>query len=257
MTPLKYSPAPVGVGLANTLKPLFEASAAFEGSFVREQTIIQSARLVKEARLSAGLSQAQLASRLGVEQSTVARFESPHSARGPNIALMAAVLHECGFALSLNAIPKAVLQNDINDIPYFWNLHEKASAMLGEVGVSYLITDRQDRIALFNDLWLSLHRGMETEIRSGICFTDYLRLGVRQGMFPDAADNIDQWIDWRMEQHRNPGKPFDLKRQNEIWLRVVETRINDNMTITIASDATAKAKLKEICDVLAEGQLPI
>jgi transcriptional regulator with XRE-family HTH domain len=53
--------------------------------------------LVREARLRAGLSQAELAQRAGVPQSTVGRIES--GARVPSTALLEALIDAAGFEL--------------------------------------------------------------------------------------------------------------------------------------------------------------
>lgn len=62
-----------------------------------------SATLVREARLSAGLTQAQLAQRLGTTQPAIARLERAGS--NPRVGTLDRVLRAAGHRLELNARP--------------------------------------------------------------------------------------------------------------------------------------------------------
>jgi transcriptional regulator with XRE-family HTH domain len=62
-----------------------------------------SAALLKDARRQAGLTQADLALRLGVSQAAVAKLERPRS--NPTIATLEDVLHETGRRLVLVTQP--------------------------------------------------------------------------------------------------------------------------------------------------------
>lgn len=60
--------------------------------------------LVRSARLDAGLTQAELAARLGTTQSAIARLEN--AAANPRIATVVRALAECGLDLVLEARPR-------------------------------------------------------------------------------------------------------------------------------------------------------
>jgi transcriptional regulator with XRE-family HTH domain len=62
-----------------------------------------SAALLKDARRQAGLTQADLARRLGVSQAAVAKLEQRHS--NPTIATLEDALHETGHRLVLVTQP--------------------------------------------------------------------------------------------------------------------------------------------------------
>jgi transcriptional regulator with XRE-family HTH domain len=61
------------------------------------------ATLIRDSRKSAGLTQQQLADRLGVDQSVVARLERGKSS--PTVGTMERVLRAAGFELELAARP--------------------------------------------------------------------------------------------------------------------------------------------------------
>lgn len=56
-----------------------------------------AAQIIREARLKAGLTQNELAARLGRERAQVARWET--GGQEPGFANMSAVVEACGFAL--------------------------------------------------------------------------------------------------------------------------------------------------------------
>jgi transcriptional regulator with XRE-family HTH domain len=62
-----------------------------------ERTLIdlETGPLVKEARTAAGMSQLELAARLGTTQSAVSRWERGHDE--PRLSRLAAILRACGF----------------------------------------------------------------------------------------------------------------------------------------------------------------
>lgn len=65
-----------------------------------------SAEMVRSVRRDAGLSQAQLAERVGTTQSAVSRWES--GGDEPRLATLAAILTACGRRLVLEAQPDDV-----------------------------------------------------------------------------------------------------------------------------------------------------
>lgn len=76
-------------------------------------SVESAATLIREARLNAGLSQAQLARRLGVSQAAVAKLEQPSA--NPTVRTLERVLGATGRALSLKARPTGVDESLIRE----------------------------------------------------------------------------------------------------------------------------------------------
>lgn len=70
--------------------------------------------LVKEARLSAGLTQAQLAERLGTTQPVIARLERADA--NPTFETVERALDAAGFSIELRARPRALPEVDESQI---------------------------------------------------------------------------------------------------------------------------------------------
>jgi len=58
-----------------------------------------AAQILREARLKAGMTQTELAGRLGRERAQVARWET--GAQQPSFANLSAAVEACGFALAV------------------------------------------------------------------------------------------------------------------------------------------------------------
>lgn len=71
---------------------------------------VQGGPLIREARLRAGLTQAELAERTGRERSVIARWEQ--GSVSPSLDNLLAVVHACGFELPLVLIPRDTSQDD-------------------------------------------------------------------------------------------------------------------------------------------------
>jgi len=64
---------------------------------------VRSARLIREARLRAGLTQAELAERSGRDRSVIARWEQ--GAVAPSVETLVELVRACGFDLPLLLVP--------------------------------------------------------------------------------------------------------------------------------------------------------
>ena len=66
---------------------------------------MRAAQIIREARLKAGLTQSELAARLGRERAQVARWET--GGQEPSFANLAAAVEACGFALEVAITERA------------------------------------------------------------------------------------------------------------------------------------------------------
>ena len=71
---------------------------------------MRGADLIREARLRAGLTQAELSKLTGRERSVIARWEQ--GAVSPGVDNMLEVIEACGFELPLVLVPRETSLND-------------------------------------------------------------------------------------------------------------------------------------------------
>jgi uncharacterized protein len=95
---------------------------------------VTAAQLIQEARLKAGLTQTELAERLGRERAQIARWEI--GGQEPSFANVRAVVEACGFVLKVQVAAReetaaldAELEVSLLDAP-----QQRVQAMLGRLG---------------------------------------------------------------------------------------------------------------------------
>lgn len=93
-----------------------------------------AAQIIREARLRAGLTQAQLATRLGRERAQVARWEI--GGQEPSFENLRAVVEACGFALRVEVAEReetpeldAELERSVPQAP-----QQRVQALLDDLG---------------------------------------------------------------------------------------------------------------------------
>jgi transcriptional regulator with XRE-family HTH domain len=65
---------------------------------------VTAAQIIREARLKAGLTQRELAGRLGRERAQVARWET--GGQEPSYANLRAVVEACGYSISVEIVER-------------------------------------------------------------------------------------------------------------------------------------------------------
>ena len=70
-------------------------------AIAHERASLQAAHFIRNTRESSGLSQGQLADKLGVSQARVSQIESGKGPQGPSIDLLARIATACGGILRL------------------------------------------------------------------------------------------------------------------------------------------------------------
>lgn len=78
------------------------ANPKMRAAVIEQRAVLATSRLIRETREEAGLSQSELALRLGVTQARVSSLESGCGKKGPSIGLLARIAEACGGSLALN-----------------------------------------------------------------------------------------------------------------------------------------------------------
>jgi transcriptional regulator with XRE-family HTH domain len=75
---------------------------------------VTSGTLIREARLRAGLSQAELSERSGKDRAQIARWEA--DVVQPSFETLRELIRACGFDLELNFVPYAVDERETKEL---------------------------------------------------------------------------------------------------------------------------------------------
>ncbi|NQU62190.1 MAG: PAS domain-containing protein, partial [Rhodospirillales bacterium] len=121
----------------------------------------------------------------------------------------------------------------------------RLAAAIEVLADNFSLYGADDRMILCNEGHRRLNKGILEATVPGTLFEDHLRALAGKGLAPSAIGHEEEWIRDRMERHSNPGGPFELQRQDGIWLLVREQRMADGSTATISTDITKRKRAEE------------
>lgn len=101
--------------------------------------------------------------------------------------------------------------------------------------------DRDERLIMFNQAYVDLHKTIADNIRVGIQFEDIMRLSVEKGQFilPEDTDSgASNWSEGRLRAFRKPGRPLVQHLRDGRWLQVRERRSQSGNTVGVRTDIT-------------------
>lgn len=97
-----------------------------------------------------------------------------------------------------------------------------------------------DRLVLCNEKFRQVNAVAQHVTEPGVLFSDYVRSLITKGAYPAAVGREKAWLQERLDFHRAPGSPYELLRQDGIWLLVDEQKLADGSTVTINLDITQR-----------------
>ena len=106
----------------------------------------------------------------------------------------------------------------------------------------FALFDQDDRLILFNSAYRNIYATSQNIIREGVLFEEIVRRGANRGQYPQAIGRIDEWVEERVNVHRNTSTPFEQQTDDGRWLRIEERRTGDGCIVGIRADIT---KIKE------------
>jgi PAS domain S-box-containing protein len=102
-------------------------------------------------------------------------------------------------------------------------------------GFAYYGAD--DKLVLCNSCYREmLHSGVDADMMPGTTFESIIRNAAERGEIEDATGHVEQWIQKRLHQHRNPGPPQVQRRSGGRWLMISERHTADGGTVAVYSD---------------------
>jgi len=138
----------------------------------------------------------------------------------------------------------AVIATDITQLKRAEEAKERLSQAIENVPVGIALFDGDDRLVFCNDRYAELMEVMADVLKPGVTFEEMIRTMVGRQPVKDAQGREEEFIRERVEQHRNPTGPIDIRREDK-WLMANETRLPDGGIFTIISDVTEQKQAEE------------
>jgi signal transduction histidine kinase len=105
--------------------------------------------------------------------------------------------------------------------------------------------DANDRLVLYNKKYVDFSPLVSDVVMPGVPKEEILRESVRRGAFVLNGMEPEDYIQWRLERHRNPTGPVEVQFTDGRWIMITERRTDDGGIVGTRSDIT-EMKLREM-----------
>ncbi len=151
---------------------------------------------------------------------------------------MLAVLARCGEALAMREANDAAEEALRRERRLLFDAIES-------VADGFALFDSEDRLLLHNNRLLAILECISDQLAPGMKFEDLVRSAVTRGAVRAAEGRVDEYVQERMERHRQPRGPFEVE-MGDGQLLMVEDRITaDGGRVVLYSDITARRHVEK------------
>jgi methyl-accepting chemotaxis protein len=113
------------------------------------------------------------------------------------------------------------------------------SDAIESISEGFALYDSNDRLVLSNKRFANfLHRLSNEGAPIGKQFEEMVRRAAESGLVPAADGRVEEWIDERMEAHRNPSGPHVYQLRDGRWFTVNERKTRDGGRVGVYMDIT-------------------
>lgn len=123
---------------------------------------------------------------------------------------------------------------------------EAMRLVMEHLPLAFAVFDADDRLAFYNSRYAKMSRLPKRELSGNPTFEKIIRRIVARNVVSGIGDNPEDWIERRLEHHRNPGKAVEIPIRNGRWMKVLERRADQDFTILVYEDITKQKNNAEI-----------
>ena len=117
----------------------------------------------------------------------------------------------------------------------------------------FALFDPNDRLVVYNKKYVELNPHIADVIAPGMSYEEMLRIGMDRDGYETGGRSVEDFIQWRLAEHRNPKEAYDLLMHDGRWVRVQERRTHDGGIVGTRTDITElKRREAEILRVTNE-----
>ena len=120
--------------------------------------------------------------------------------------------------------------------------HERALLFdaIESIADGFALYDSDDLLVLHNNRLNEMLECVSTVMIPGARFEDIVRSSIVNGGILAAEGRIEEYVQERMERHKNPKGPFEVETRNGLLLRIEERATADGGRVCLYSDMTAR-----------------
>jgi len=157
---------------------------------------------------------------------------------------------------------------DITERKRLEEQHSQLFTAIDALAESVVLFDAEDRFVFSNKTFRSHNIPVLDSLEFGKTYEEYLRAAINQGLMLSAIGREEEWLQERLERHRNPTGPIEVERQDGMWLLVHEQRLENGGLVLLSTTITeqkraeeaetrAAARLRDILEIAPEAVFTI
>ncbi len=116
----------------------------------------------------------------------------------------------------------------------------------------FALFDADDRLVTCNARYREMYHAIAPILVAGTRFEDQVRALAQTGESLVAPDRVEAHVADRMRRHRDPGEPFDVRRANGRWIRVIDRRTADGGTVAIRIDISDLRRRETVLTIVVQ-----
>jgi signal transduction histidine kinase/CheY-like chemotaxis protein/PAS domain-containing protein len=116
---------------------------------------------------------------------------------------------------------------------------------LESISEGFFLFDAEDRLVVCNDRFRELYPGLADVVVPGVTFEEIIRAVTERGIIAGMAGRDEQWIQERLELHRNPKGSLLHRQRDGRWIQINERKTQDDGTVGIYTDVTELKRVEE------------
>ena len=137
----------------------------------------------------------------------------------------------------------------------FWLRREasiKAEQLRSAIDVlhdGFVLYDSSDRLVICNERYREIYKESAPAIRAGVTFREILQYGLDHGQYKEAIGREEEWLEERLNAHRNPDFMLEQQLGDGKWLRVREMETPDGGRVGIRVDITEQVESRKRAEI--------
>jgi PAS domain S-box-containing protein len=122
------------------------------------------------------------------------------------------------------------------------------------LGEAFVLYDSEDRLVFCNERYKQVYPAAAALMEPGRTFEEIIRHGAERGEYPAAVGRVDEWVQERLQQHRQPNQDLIQHLANGQVLRIVEQQTPDGYRVGFRIDITELVRSREEAEAASQAK---
>ncbi len=126
---------------------------------------------------------------------------------------------------------------------------EQLRAAIDVLGDGFVLYDSSDRLVICNERYREIYKDSAPAIKPGVTFREILQYGLTNGQYKEAIGREEEWLEERLDAHRQADFTLEQQLGSGKWLRVREMETPDGGRVGIRVDITEQVESRKRAEI--------